>query len=1095
MSVIDLTLDDDSVVLGSDTDVLLLPESSNTGNSNTQTNSAVDTGISKDLSHTQLQFNLSSTRPGHKRKLPADDSAERLPLDSMPGAERISQRPSLGVVINVDDSPTLATTDVITSESSSEEPPNTQKPLAPSNRTSSATGISNSSTIFAYSMPGIGSASQNYSSSPMLVDGTSSTVYAPLSNTILQGQAQQRQDYQQQQSLSSSYAARRYRPQSEGVNLFSAVEGAYSNGRHDFSSPVISSGYQTPSETKPLPNSPVGSNPRLGMLGQLKAVSVTSTGSVHYRNGEATQIPTILRNRTGSTQEVELFDHGNRLIGTLEQSITRAIHALLADGNIKVVGMISGPLRGKFVSPILLSFYADQAIAQGVLDILEQSGLYLDQSAIETQNALQEMGVESNILTQGMSYIATHPTRDNDGLVSLDTNSDHQLPSVFTNMGLHARRYVDGTGSSDHIVKLKNRHRSQPLPSTMLVERKEAAPEDTKTRLADIKSTFVTLLDLPELEAPAYITTPLRRHQKQALYFMVHRETEGVDIDRSDVIDIDNDIYFPKLWERVTDTRLTNEEEYRHALVNIRCIDQPKSTLGGILADDMGLGKTLSVISLVAKIPPSRQPGARLKFVDAKGDSIIGSESHGSGTDSVSAPTQNRRARRIRRPRKKKRHTRITRNRRNGSTASWEAPSAPLQIDSDNDSDSFTEVRHHKPRRAHGANPLQNQTADGLSSDSDDLVDDPMAVVVISRSRPSTVSDRLDARQYLDSSASDSSLSSLSPGPQRNTMYADNDDESGSESSELDDADYDSQIDDRPMTPPPAFDNPPTKKEECERRFGENYRGRYAGGTLIICPLSTMSNWEDQVRTHVESGRLSVYSYHGPSRHKNPKSLCRYDVVLTTYNVIQSEYRKETQQFACDSQAHPFVSAGRVLDSSSEEDDPTRVYAVPDIPYVSPLQAVHWHRVVLDEAHTIKERRTLASLGSCALSADRRWCLTGTPVQNRLDDLYSLLRFLHVVPLSNWKVWLTYIGAPFHENFNSAGGSGSDKQPKENIGASRVQRLMQSICLRRMKQQVDVKTNRTMIELPPKFEVIRWLELDQGEKRLYKMAEDMARES
>ncbi|KAJ2892657.1 hypothetical protein GGI21_005562, partial [Coemansia aciculifera] len=44
-----------------------------------------------------------------------------------------------------------------------------------------------------------------------------------------------------------------------------------------------------------------------------------------------------------------------------------------------------------------------------------------------------------------------------------------------------------------------------------------------------------------------------------------------------------------------------------------------------------------------------------------------------------------------------------------------------------------------------------------------------------------------------------------------------------------------------------------------------------------------------------------------------------------------------------------------------------------------------------------------------------------------------------------------------------------------------------------MKQQIDKKTNRTMIELPPKFEVVRWLELAEGERRLYQMAEDIAR--
>ncbi|KAJ2686152.1 hypothetical protein GGH99_003562 [Coemansia sp. RSA 1285] len=283
---------------------------------------------------------------------------------------------------------------------------------------------------------------------------------------------------------------------------------------------------------------------------------------------------------------------------------------------------------------------------------------------------------------------------------------------------------------------------------------------------------------------------------------------------------------------------------------------------------------------------------------------------------------------------------------------------------------------------------------------------------------------------YPDSAASDSSLSSLSSGFLNTDLDGSSDSEDEYEGSAIDEEDYyDRPLDDRPMTPPPEFDNPPTKKkEECERRFSENYHGRYAGGTLIVCPLSTMSNWEDQIKMHVEANHLRVYPYHGSSRHKNPKKL-----------------------------------------------------------------SIHWHRVVLDEAHTIKERRTLASLGACALTADRRWCLTGTPIQNRLDDLYSLLRFLHVAPLNHWKVWLTYIGTPFHENIHTIVNNGDKESTEENIGASRVQRLMQSICLRRMKQQIDIKTNQTMIELPPKFEVVRWLELEQGEQRLYKMAEDMAR--
>lgn len=56
------------------------------------------------------------------------------------------------------------------------------------------------------------------------------------------------------------------------------------------------------------------------------------------------------------------------------------------------------------------------------------------------------------------------------------------------------------------------------------------------------------------------------------------------------------------------------------------------------------------------------------------------------------------------------------------------------------------------------------------------------------------------------------------------------------------------------------------------------------------------------------------------------------------------------------------------------------------------------HSVVLDEAHNIKERSTNAAKASFALQAKYRWCLSGTPLQNRVGELYSLVRFLGADP-------------------------------------------------------------------------------------------------
>lgn len=61
-----------------------------------------------------------------------------------------------------------------------------------------------------------------------------------------------------------------------------------------------------------------------------------------------------------------------------------------------------------------------------------------------------------------------------------------------------------------------------------------------------------------------------------------------------------------------------------------------------------------------------------------------------------------------------------------------------------------------------------------------------------------------------------------------------------------------------------------------------------------------------------------------------------------------------------------------------------------------------WYRVIIDEAQCIKNKDTQSAKGCCALDAKYRLCLSGTPMQNSCDEMYSLLRFLRIEPYNEW---------------------------------------------------------------------------------------------
>lgn len=118
----------------------------------------------------------------------------------------------------------------------------------------------------------------------------------------------------------------------------------------------------------------------------------------------------------------------------------------------------------------------------------------------------------------------------------------------------------------------------------------------------------------------------------------------------------------------------------------------------------------------------------------------------------------------------------------------------------------------------------------------------------------------------------------------------------------------------------------------------------------------------------------------------------------------------------------------------------------------------------------IKETNTVGSKASCDLFADRRLCLTGTPVQNKLDDLFALIKFLRLGPLDDKSTWMEFIGSPVKYG--------------QALGITRLQTVMKCITLRRTKE-TRAQDGKKILALPPRKDELRYLTFNKEEQEIY----------
>ncbi|CAK7230859.1 DNA repair protein rad16 [Sporothrix bragantina] len=147
--------------------------------------------------------------------------------------------------------------------------------------------------------------------------------------------------------------------------------------------------------------------------------------------------------------------------------------------------------------------------------------------------------------------------------------------------------------------------------------------------------------------------------------------------------------------------------------------------------------------------------------------------------------------------------------------------------------------------------------------------------------------------------------------------------------------------------------------------------------TLVLVPPVALFQWTSEIASYTD-GCLKTLVFHrtnAKTKNLTLKDIKSYDVIMMSYNSLESMYRKQEKGF-------------------SRKDG---VYKEESL-----IHRTHFHRVILDEAHCIKTRSTMTAKACFALKADFRWCLSGTPLQNRIGEFFSLLRFLQFEPFANY---------------------------------------------------------------------------------------------
>lgn len=214
--------------------------------------------------------------------------------------------------------------------------------------------------------------------------------------------------------------------------------------------------------------------------------------------------------------------------------------------------------------------------------------------------------------------------------------------------------------------------------------------------------------------------------------------------------------------------------------------------------------------------------------------------------------------------------------------------------------------------------------------------------------------------------------------------------------------------------------------------------------TLIVSPVALLRQWEREIEAKVKPRfRLKTLILHGPAkRNMTVSKLLSYDVVITTYGKITSEHRYLVNRHA----------GKKLLLLASD---------------------ARFHRIILDEAHYIKNRRSPRSSAVHRLKASYRLCMTGTPLMNNIEEIFPILQFLRIAPYDKW--------LPFHHSIAKPLKRWNEDVRSEAMRKFRV--LLRSIMLRRTRD--SILDGEKIVTLPPLSVEVSAAEFDEDQQKFY----------